>query len=867
MYISDYKFTGLSRASPDTLLPWQSVELLVAACNSLKTMNIAVNETPAGKCIHCGLPLPTGPLNNFDSKLFCCRGCQFAYKLINDLGLSDFYRLKEKTPPENPLPAESINDSFSWLDKEPHFSNLVNKHSENSCYLHFQVSGIHCPACIWLLERLPMVKDGIIKSEVNFGRHEIRINFNPAIISASQVASLVNSLGYRPLFAVNAGENQIKTLRDLLLRLGVAGLAAGNTMLIAVSLYQGDWSGIESKYSNFLRYVSLLLSIPALFYSAVPFFRGAAAAIRTVKPNLDLPISIGLVSAFLLSSVNTLRGYGHVYFDSLCMLIFLLLAGRVLTEKSIARAKTDLNYLEIYLPREAVRVVSGVEQRVPVQSLSSGDTVKIESGEIIPADAVVLEGRSYVDNSILSGESQPIAVKEGDNIFAGCKNVANTLLARVTSAYRASRFGKIVAALEEAGLKKSAFVKLTDKLSTYFVLTVIALAVLTFIIWSASGIDIALEHTLALLVVSCPCALGLSAPLAISVAAAQAAKRGLLFRREDIIERLAKIKTVFFDKTGTLTEGLTRVNSIYIFSENGDPGAVNPEEFKRSQALQKLAAVIAALEKNSTHPVGRALWGFFAPVAQESAVADNPSEKPGLGVSARINENLWFVGSPLYLNQPHSVSLSNVISKITAKGLSPVLLACNKEPVMFIGVGDILRPGVEDLIAGLKRSGRKVKVISGDNCETVKKVAAQLNIPAEDAIGELSPEDKQREIEALKSEGLTAMVGDGLNDLVALKTADVGIGVRGGAENCLRNADVFLKIPSAENILLLFKAADRTLRVIKRNLLFSFIYNVSAAALAISGLIGPLAAAIIMPLSSLTVIVSSGWSRPFRNRI
>ena len=807
-------------------------------------------------CIHCGLPIPVALINAEDgeSERFCCAGCRAVYSIIHGLGLEEYYRYKNLDTLEPRQASRPSGSNYSYFDDSEFQKRYVQVQGETVSRVIFFLQGIHCAACVWLLERLPHVVAGVALARVNFSSGTILVQFDPAQISLGKLASTLDSLGYPPTPIADAGDSaeaQRKDRKALLIRLAVAGMSAGNTMMLAVSLYQGWFSGIASKHAMFLMWSSCILATPAVFYSALPFYRAALAGIRARIPHIDLPISIGILVGFFASILNTLQGSLHVYYDSISMLIFLLLLGRWLQRSSVDRALTNTELYYTLAPRSA-RVRRDNEQvEVFVGSLLPGDVISVEAGETVCADGKLQTSEGTIDRSVLTGESRPISCKRGDTIWAGSINLGSNLEILVESVEHQTRLGSLLKELEYANLEKPKLVEMTDRISAYFVLVVLGLAGLTWIYWYiALGFSAALETSLALLVVSCPCALGLAAPISLGISLRRAADNRIFIKEPSTIERLGRVTCVALDKTGTLTSGAPRVVKTI---------AKDPLESNR------MARVAAAIEQGVVHPVANAIIENGSAFEQsEDGFAQRIAERrriPGKGVEVREASNVvWRLGSVSWVRE-HGAHFEQNLLESVSEGMrnfqSPVVLTrdASVEAVFFLA--DALRPEAKSLIAYLTRKPYEIALLSGDYREIVQETARKLGIPTMNAFGELEPEAKVSAIKQLSKRHETLMLGDGANDAGALSTANVGVAICGGVEASLRSADVFFGSPNLSMLQALLDGAQKTLFVIKRNLGFSLLYNVTGAALACTGNITPLMAAILMPLSSLTVVASS----------
>lgn len=639
----------------------------------------------------------------------------------------------------------------------------------------------------------------------------------------------------------------------MLMRIGVAGFAAGNTMLMAFALYSGLFSGIEPEFARLFRWGSLVAILPAMLWSAAPFFRSALGAVRAHRAHMDIPVALGLGAGFLWSAFGTLRGDGDVYFDSLSSLVFLLLVGRWIQRRAQRRARDAGELLESLAPSRARVVENGAAREVPVQSVALGVEVEVLAGDPIPIDGVVKSGRSSVDLSLLTGESVPVEVAAGEAVFAGTLNVGARLTITTQATGQGTRLGRLVARMEEAAARRAPIVRLADRVAASFVVCVVLAATSCFVVWLRIDPRRALDHAVALLVVSCPCALGLATPLAVSAALGQAARRGILIKGGDALEALARTRHVVFDKTGTLTEGRLDLSRY-----DGDP---------------ELLGLLAVAESTSSHPIARALSrsGLGREMTERGWKLDAVQHEIGAGIRATFRTSdetpvrAIVAGSPKFVARAVGSFPGFVRQAIDddANGGNTPVVVSDGRAWGVAGLADPLRSDARRSLERVKALDIRVSVLSGDHPLAVRAVCDRLGKLVDEACGATGPERKQERIEALARSGSVVMVGDGVNDAAALAAATVGIAVHGGAEASLAAADAFATRAGVAPVAELLEGSRRALGVIRRGIAFSLAYNLVGVSLAALGWLGPLEAAILMPLSSLTVILHGYRSRSF----
>lgn len=810
---------------------------------------LAQEEEAASGCSHCGLPVPPARRAAADELQFCCDGCATVYSVIHDQGLDQYYDIRERIGAAGRR-VKTVPGAYEHFD-DPVFHELhCRAQSEGLSSVEFYLEGVHCSACLWLVERAAMLWEGVRSVRLDLTRSVAHIVFDPAAIRLSEIARHLDSLGYppHPHRGMDRHQRRLGEDRKLLGRIAVAGAAAGNVMLAAAALYGGEATGITRDYEQFFRWVSWVVSTPAILWSASVFYRGAWASVRTRTPHMDLPIAIGISAGYLWGAYLTLRGFGDIYFDSVTTLVFLLLLGRWLQRKQ-QRAAADASELLSSLAPSTARLVSsdGDESTklVPVEALVPGQLVEVRSGEPIPVDGLVIEGTSSLDSSLLTGESWPLRVQVDSMVHAGCVNLTSRIRLRVTASGEATRVGKLVQEMEAASRRQAPVVRLADRLSARFVVVVLGLALITLVVWGIIDPSHAIDHTVALLVVSCPCALGLATPLAVSASLGKAAQAGILVKGGDALEQLAQPGLIVFDKTGTLTEG-----KLALTSWVGD-SSVKP--------------LVAAVEAHSAHPLARA---FLLALPESSAVVSEVVERLGAGLTAQVEGHQLQVGSVGFAEASGQALpdwANQATQEASQRAESPVVVLVDGEVKAVAAFGDPVRSDAARSLKRLSALGYQLAVLSGDHPEVVRAVVKQLDVPFDTVRGGASPEEKLAFVEARRKEGLVVMVGDGANDAAALAAAQVGVAVHGGAEASLAAADVFTTASGITPVVELVEGARRVLRVIHRNIAFSLLYNLVGVSLAMTGMLSPLIAALLMPVSSLTVITSSFRSRTFGN--
>lgn len=792
-------------------------------------------------CDHCSLPVPAGLVDPEGEHQFCCGGCESVYNVLHGAGLDGYYGIRDAVAKDN-QPAASSNQSYEELDDPAFQSACVTNLPGGECETELLLEGMHCAACVWLIERLPRVCPGVVESRANIRTRSAVVRYAPDRVPLSRVAQALDKLGYAAHPARGAGAREARRREDrrFLIRVGVAGAIAGNVMLLAIALYGGALSGIDEFWEHTLRYYSMGLGLLSLVWPGRVFFTGALAALRTRTAHLDIPVALALAVGGIWGSYNTLTRSGEIYFDSLSVLVFFLLVGRWIQHRQQRGAADQVELMLTLTPTSAERLLDdGTIKRVPIEAVEVGMRVRVEAGGSIPCDGIIEHGATQVDNALLTGESRPVPRGFGDEVIAGATNLGSPIVVTVSAVGDSTRAAKLMALVASATADKAPIVQFADRIAARFVIVVITIAIATLALWTLrADLRTGIEFATALLIVTCPCALGLSTPMAMSIALGRAAKQGVLIKSAAAIEAMSnplKLNGVMvLDKTGTLTQGRTRV--------------------VRSACDPELLACGAAIESGSSHPLARAI--IEACHEDHALIATDITQTIGAGIEGRVGGRRVRVGSPEFVGSFAQLTEANraSIDAMLAEALTPVIIADDQGRVGVLGIGDPLRDDTIDAVAMLRARGWDLHLCSGDHPEIASRIAEQVGI--DHAMGGISPERKADLVRSLREQGhrRIVMVGDGINDAAAMALADVGIAVHGGAEAALQAADVYLTAPGVMPIEALCDLSRHTMKTIHIGLAVSLCYNTVAASLAIAGLISALIAAVIMPMSSLSVV-------------
>ncbi|OIO71384.1 MAG: copper-translocating P-type ATPase [Zetaproteobacteria bacterium CG1_02_49_23] len=741
-------------------------------------------------------------------------------------------------------PPPDMPSDIDQYDLEEVQQDMVIRHADGRREALLLIEGIHCPACIWLIEKGLAELSGITLAEVNLSRQRLRVVWDQQQLKLSSIMQRLAALGYAAVpYNQETAEGQIfKQNRRLLFRMGFAAFGAMNIMWISIALYAGDASGISVEHRQFFHWVSLAIATPVLLYSGGPFLSAAGRGLRQGQLGMDLPIAIGAVATFGYSLWQTLNHGTHVYFDTVVSFLFVILIGRYLEAMARRNASSaSLRLMELQ-PRMATLLHAGTEQRVAVRKLQIADRILIRAGDKVPVDGDVEEGVSHLDESMLSGESNMVRKQQGDPVSAGTLNVDAPLIVVVRYTANNTKLARMIHLVEAAQASKAPVQKLADRIVPWFVAMTLGLAALTFVYWLPYDINTALLAAFAVLIITCPCALGLATPMAIAVSSGVGAKAGVLVRNGDALERLSGVDHVVFDKTGTLTHGRMRV--------------VQVDSLSQAIGKQQVLQLAASVERNFPHPLARAICHE----AESQGCACLPTLEhamiPGMGVEAQ-----W-AGRKLYLGNARLMRQRGVILSVELQSREQgiedsmgicVWLAMDAELIGLIHVQDSLRDGAIEVIAALRQAGMGLTMLTGDSARAAAYVRQQLG--EMDVVAEVLPEKKAQLVRQLRESGKTVlMVGDGVNDAPALALADVAIAMGSGSDASMETSDVVLMSSDIRHVLYAVNLGRQTLKTIRQNLMLSLAYNVLLVPVAMAALITPVFAAIAMPLSSLMVI-------------
>ncbi len=788
-------------------------------------------------CYHCGevsLPEFSAPLSaeSNDLKPFCCVGCQAVAIAIHAGGLGRFYqyRAQQGTKPTTPktfdgFDLSSVQEDFVTALPSTDPQRLLKRAAIN-------VDGISCAACIWLIEKHLQTLTGIVSVSVNASSHQGFIVFDAAVIQVSQIFVALAQIGFKPSPSIeqNLRDQWQERQRTALLRLGAAGIGMMQAGMVSVALHAGDIQGITGEWQNLLRWSSLVMATPVLIYGGYPFFAASFHALKSRYLVMDVPVALALILAYVASFIATLSKTGDVYFDSIAMFIFFLLLGRFLEQRLRYKNFLQTGHWQQLIPLTALKKIGlDSSESVPVKSLQTGDWVWVAAGETFPCDGLVVEGQSSADESLLTGEAEPQIKRLGDSVVAGSQNIESGLWVKVTALGQKTCLADIERLIVEAAAKRPKQVAFADKMAGFFVARVLVITALVALFWFFYDSARALWVTLSVLVVTCPCALSLATPAALTGALSALRRQGVLVTSGIALEKLETITDVIFDKTGTLTEGrlvLKTVQPIIAMDE-----------------LQILH-LVAALQRVSSHPIAKA----FVSYDQKNMRVVNPKSILSQGVEGSIDGRFYRMGQVAYCLEGAQPAYPDVGQWLA--------LARDGQLIAWLCLEDKLRDSSLAAVRKIKASHLKVHLLSGDRNENVTDLKNTLGI--DEAHGAQTPADKLAYLQKLQAQGCRVlMVGDGINDVPVLAAADVSIAMGQASELARLQADIILLVDDLNHVLFAKTMSSRVIQVIRQNLGWALLYNLLALPLAVAGLVPPWLAAIGMSASSLVVVLNA----------
>ena len=795
-------------------------------------------------CKHCAGHFEGEAIIDANGNEFCCNGCKNVYAYLNSQGFGEFYSKLKKGEQNLAKPSSKHFDKQSASSM---FSKLLRR-DENSpfiCELEVLISGIHCPACIWLNEKALSNLEGVLELNISATTSKARVLFDERKTALEEIINLIIAIGYdpKPFNAIKSAKNSLS--REYYARLIVALACSMNIMWVAIALYSGYFEGLSTGAKKILHFAEFVLASPPVFYTASVFYRSALSSLKLRQISMDVNVSLGILSVYFYSVYAMLSGAEQVYFDSACMLVTFIFAGKFLQTKATQKAAQELENISSLFVEQVMSVKNN--SRIPsisefkpcdVSEVKSGDFVLLRSGERAMIDGVVLSGQASVDNSSINGESVPVGISKDDALLSGALCAEGSVIYKATSSFQGSFLNKLSKLLSNASFARAEIEELANKISSHFGWAILALCVASFVFWSVVNISAwsgasAFGVAISVLVIACPCALSLATPIATLVAMGTATKRSIVFKDAKVLETLAKCDIIAFDKTGTLSKANLKV-------------------LKGQRFLPFDDEALLALASASTHPISKAVASYILKNALSpfrQGALENIQNIAGKGITATY-KGIKIAGGSAAFVKSLGASLAD-----DAQGGSEYYFMYDGKLVARFFLDDELREGAKASIKELKKMGLKVLMLSGDKQIVASKVASELGI--DESHGELNPEQKALLIKELQKSANVVMVGDGINDILALKSANVGIAMGSGASVSVGVSDVVLLRDELGDLVFALRQAKKTFKVIKENLFISLVYNALSIPLAMAGFIIPLFAAISMSFSSLLVVLNS----------
>jgi Cu2+-exporting ATPase len=787
-------------------------------------------------CYHCGLPVPAGSrfcatvLN--ERREFCCPGCQAVAEAIVAGGLESYYHHRSETSVNPQALPQQLQDELELYDRADVQKDFVH-HAADLAETTLLLEGISCAACGWLIEHRLRQLPAVAEARLNLSNHRLQVRWANSQLPLSALLAELRHIGYaaHPYQADRAAEQLAAENRLTLRQLGVAGLLWFQAMMATMATWPEFNIDLSPELHQIMRWVAMFLTTPIVFYSCAPFFKGAMRDLRTRHLTMDVSVSLAIGSAYVAGIWTAITGVGELYFDAVGMFALFLLTGRYLERRARQRTAAATAQLVNLLPASCLRLdAEGQSERILLRELQLGEHVLIQPGAVVPADGRIVQGQSSVDESLLTGEYLPLPRAIGDLVTAGTLNVEGPLHVEVLALGHDTRLSAIVRLLDRAQADKPRLAELADKAAQWFLLATLLLVVVIGAVWWHLDSSRAFWVVLAMLVATCPCALSLATPTALTAATGTLHKLGLLLTRGHVLEGLNQIDTVIFDKTGTLTEGRLTLRAIRPLGNDSDDACL---------------ALAAALENHSEHPIARAF-------GQAPAAAESVSSMPGLGLEGVLDGRRLRIGQASFVAQ-----LSGAPAPaMPAEAGQWLLLGDSQGPLAWFVLDDRLRSDAPALLAACKARGWKTLLLSGDTSPMVTSVAAELGI--DEAHGGLRPDDKLAMLHTLHSQGRKVlMLGDGVNDVPVLAAADISVAMGSATDLAKTSADAVLLSNRLDALVQAFTLARRTRHVIIENLFWAGLYNGLMLPFAALGWVTPVWAAVGMSVSSLTVVLNA----------
>lgn len=772
------------------------------------------------KCYHCGNPILTERVD-YDEKSFCCSGCESVYKIFQGNNLEEFYELNAFP---GIRPEDGKANKYLYLDEPTIAQRFILFDEGGKQTVKVFLPSIHCSSCIWILENLHKLNESVYNSEVNFVSKKALITFNSESLKLSELALLLDRIGYKPIFDT---QEEKKKDYSLLIKLAVAGFCFGNVMLLSFPEYLNLDDSFINEFRDFFAYLIFVFSLPVILYSARDYLDSAFKAIRSKQVNIDVPISLGILALYGKSSFDIFSGLGPGYMDSFTGFIFFLLIGKWFQSQTYKALSFERNY-KSYFPLTVSVLKDEEEVLTPLEDLKIGDLFSLRNEEIIPADSIMMSDNSSIDYSFVTGESDLMHKQQGDKIYAGGKHFGETIklqtIKEVNQSYLTSLWNKEVFSEEY----QDTFTNKTNRISKYFIWIVLILSAVTALVWSFIDVSQIINIVVSVLIVACPCALALSVPFTYGNTMQKFGRNNLYLKNTDVVEKMSSITDIIFDKTGTITQTDFVVKS-----------------FDSKMVTEEDLLAIMSLSYQSSHPLSKAVYSFLANSNRRRTEIKGFTSEVGKGILGVVEGDTYKLGSANFIGIDKGLNLNE----------TEVYVSKNQQNLGLFRFESSYRKGLVEVIEQLKKSNYSLHILSGDN-DSEKEYLSQLIGTAQNIHFNQKPIDKLNYVANLQKEGRKVMMlGDGLNDSGALKQSNVGMVISEDVYNFSPASDAILSSKEFDLIPDFMKFSTHALLVLKLSLIFSLLYNIIGFAFAASGLLTPLIAAILMPLSSISVVI------------
>lgn len=794
-------------------------------------------------CFHCGLPAKNSykAFVEDEEQLFCCNGCITACQLIYSSGAGSYYKNRTNFS-ETPVKTELISLPY---ESEKFYLDYI-KQENNNYSVKLYIESIHCPSCIWVIEKVLEKEFAITNVSINFTAKTVKIVWNKNQINLKDIINTLSNIGYlpQPVETINLEDKMSQANKTLLLKMVISGFGMLSTMFLSEPFYFKYVQDLNQDSANLLKYISLILTTPIYFYCISTFFKSFISTIKYKILSMDSSIFIGATLIFLYSVWGVFTNKHQVYFDCLTMFLFLILTGRFIEASVKENIFIKVNQSIKNYPKQSILITDNTEKVIYTKDIKVDDVILIKPGEQIPVDGTIVYGSGYVNESVMTGESKPLYKSENNKVIAGAINLEGAFYVKVEKIGNETTLNQIIDLSDNISSSKNKLNLLTDKASHWLILTSLLCAVLAFFINLQNGSDIALLSAVSVIVVTCPCALGLAIPASISMASSMGIKKGILFKNSNSFELINKTKNIVFDKTGTITYGDMKVSEIKCF-----------DNYTENNILELASAV----ERYSEHPIAKAIVSKLNSEKLNIIKAQDFINVSGQGVKGILNGNVIIVGKKEFLDQ-HNIK----IPSIDNINLTPVFVAYKNQLIGIIYLSDQLKKDAISIISSLKSKNINTYLLSGDKNNVVKNIAELSGI--NHYAGEMKPEEKAEYIKHLHpytsfkggiSFPMTMMIGDGINDTPAMAASDISVAITSSNDLTNLKADIVILNKEFSAINDIFDISAKTFKIIKQNIFLSFLYNLIMIPLAINGYVSPLIAAILMPVSSFIVLFNS----------